>query len=261
MKHIPQKALACVLALAPAALLADAQAGYLWSPSGQHVSIMAGDGIPDPVEVFPIGVNAPNFSFVITDSEAKVLMYTDSNIFDLDGAPVGTCRVYGFAWEGDFDQPTGGNIHDLSASGSSSLSRNRISIQRLGSESVDGGRILNDRTGHGGIRLYLGDNPAPFRVYTRNDATTDTNYSYIITDEAGMVLAFPPGNVIDLSGAPPGTCRVWGISYTGTLNATAGIHVSEVTADSDNQSLSRNSVRADRFEGSKPTRRRWWQRW
>lgn len=259
MKLIPSSLLA--LALCSASLLADhPKAGHLWSPSGRSVTITAGDDIPDPVAIFPIGVNAPNFSFVITDSDSNVLMYTDSNVVDLDAAPPGTCRVYGFVWAGAFERPTGGNVHDLTASEGQAVSQNRISITRIGADAVDGGRILNDRNGYGRIRLFLGDNPAPFRVYSSNSASTDTSYAYIITDAEGTVLAFPGSNVIDLSGAPPGTCRVYGISFTGTLDTTTGGSVSDVTADSDNQSLSSNSIRADRYDGSKPGRR-WWFRW
>lgn len=251
-----------VLALAPAPLIAGAgvSAGFLWSPSGRNVTITVGDDIPDPVEIFPVGVNAANYSFVITDSESSVLGYTDINVFDLDGAGAGTCRIYGFAWSGDFDMPTGVNVSELASSEGSAVSRNSITIERLGSSSVDGGTVLNDRNGKGPIRLYLGENPSPFRVYTSNKASTDTNYSYIITDENGKVLGFPEGNVIDLSKAPPGTCLVYGISYTGTLDTTTGIHVSAVTADSGNQAVSDNAIRADRIDGSRPTRPRWWRR-
>lgn len=256
--------LALFLASSSALLAADPKAGSLWSPSGTNVTITAGDDIPDPISVIPVGVDSPNFSFVITDSESNVLMYTTKNVIDLDGAPPGTCRVYGFAWAGDFDRPTGGSVHDLTASEGQAVSKNRVSITRVGADSVDGGIILNDRNRYGRIRLYLGDNPSPFRVYTLNKASTDTNYAFVITDAEGSVLAFPEDNIIDLSGAPPGTCQVYGISFTGELNKTTGIHVSEVTSDTDNQSLSKNSVRADRLEGSKPERkpRRWrWWRW
>ena len=145
----------------------------------------------------------------------------------------------------------------------SSFSCHRQKRSTGGAESVDGGLILNDRNGRGSVRIYLGDeSPNPFRVYTSNNSSTDTNYAFIITDAEGTVLAFPEGNVIDLSGAPPGTCRVYGISYTGNLDTTTGVHVSEVVSDSDNQSLSKNSIRADRLEGSKPKpRHRWWWRW
>lgn len=250
------KSLIYLLALAPATLLAESsvQAGFLWSNEGQSVTIIAGDDIPDPVKVFPLGVEAPNFTFVITNSESQVLAYTDSNEFDLDGAGVGTCRIYGFAWAGEFDSPTGVDVHELTATEEFDLTKNRISIERLGAETVDGGWILNDRTGFRNLKLYLGDNPAPFRVYSYNDASTDTDYTFIITDESGMVLAYPGDNIIDLSGAPPGVCRVYGISFTGTLNRTTGVHVSEVTADSGNQELSANSIAAYRLEGTKPSR-------
>lgn len=264
MKLIPSYVALFLAGATP--LLADdhLKAGSLWSPSGTNVTITAGDDVPDPVSIFPVGVDAPNFTFVITDEDSNVLMYTTTNVIDLEAAPPGLCRVYGFVWEGEFDQPTGGNVNDLTASEGQAISKNRVSITRNGADYVNGGVVLNDRNRYGKIRMYLGDNPSPFRVYTYNKASTDTSYAYIVTDEEGTVLAFPEGNVIDLSGAPPGTCRVYGISFTGELDKTTGIHVSEVVSDTDNQSLSKNSIRADRLEGSKPERkpRRWrWWRW
>jgi len=62
-----------------------------------------------------------------------------------------------------------------------------------------------------------------------NSASTSP-YQYIITDNSGNILGLPPANVADVTNAPPGTCRFYGVSYTGTLNAAPGMHISNVTS-------------------------------
>jgi len=58
------------------------------------------------------------------------------------------------------------------------------------------------------------------------------SYWYIITDENGSILGFQnstAGNTLDLSGAPAGTCRIWGWSYRGLREeANNGFEFSDV---------------------------------
>ena len=65
-------------------VMAKTSGGYLWTQGGHKVRITAGDGIPDPFKVFPRHVQGENFTFVITDSDSNVLVYTKDNTFDLD---------------------------------------------------------------------------------------------------------------------------------------------------------------------------------
>ena len=87
-----------IAALGSVSAHAECRGGYLWSDQGQNITIIAGDGIPDPFQVFPLGVKGENFTFVITDSESNILVYPEGNTFDLEGAGVGKCLVY----EGDY---------------------------------------------------------------------------------------------------------------------------------------------------------------
>lgn len=222
------------------------KAGFLWSDQGNSVSIIAGDNIPDPIRIFPLRVKSENFTFVITDSDRNVLTYTTNNVVDLDGAGTGLCRVYGFAYNGEFDFPTGVNVDELKSSAESALSKNRVDIERLSDGAIDGGWVLNDRRGYGRVIVNLNKDPKPFRVYSYNEASSSTNYAYIITDNTGKVLGFPEENAIDLSSAPVGVCRVYGISFTGELNKTTGVSVEEVTSTENNQDLSSNWVTAVR---------------
>ena len=39
------------------------------------------------------------------------------------------------------------------------------------------------------------------------------DFTYIVTDGNGMILAIPPANMVDVDGAGPGNCRIYGLSY------------------------------------------------
>ncbi|MDF7823261.1 hypothetical protein P4B35_04500 [Pontiellaceae bacterium B12227] len=230
-----------------ATALADCNGGYLWTKGGQKVRITAGDGIPDPINVYPRHVKGQNFTFAITDSDSNVLVYTQDNTIDLEGAGAGTCRIYGIAYAGDFAMPTGVSVHSLTASECLSVSRNSIAVVRTAAKVLDGGWIITDGRGRSSVKINL-SNPYPVRAYSANKAAADSNYSYVITDNKGMVLAYPPANQFDFSGAPAGICRIYGVSHTGSLVDTTGISIQEVVSDEDQQQLSKNYIRVIRSE-------------
>lgn len=224
--------------------MAETKGGWLWTKGGSKVHITAGDGIPDPIRIFPRHVRGENFTFAITDSDSNVLVYTQNNVVDLEGAGAGTCLVYGIAYAGDFDMPTGVSVHELTASEGLSVSSNRITVERTAAKVIDGGWVIADSRGRSTVHIDL-NNPYPIRAYHTSQAV-GSNYSYVITDGDGYVLGYPPANQFDFSPAPPGTCRVYGISYTGELSGETGIHISEVMSDEDNQELSHNYIRVIR---------------
>lgn len=235
------------LGLTAAGALADCNGGYLWTRGGATVRITAGDGIPDPFKVFPRHVKGENFTFAVTDSDSNVLLYSADNTFDLEGAGAGTCLVYGIAYAGAFDMPTGVPVHSLSASECLAVSRNHIKVVRTGVDKVDGGWIISDGRGRSTVHINL-NNPYPVRAYSANNASPEASYAYIITDNEGYVLAYPPANQFDFSGAPVGTCRIYGISFTGELEQVTGIPVHEVSCGSGERELSKNYIRVIRSE-------------
>ena len=235
------------LSLTAAISMAELRGGKLWTKGGPKVKITVGDGIPDPVRIFPRHVVGENFTFAITDSDSNVLAYTKENVIDLEGAGGGKCLVYGVAYAGDFDMPTGVPVRSLSASEGLAVSRNHITIYRNAVDPVDGGWIISDSRGRGAVKINL-NNPYPVRAYNTSQAAPESGYAYVITDNEGMVLAYPPANQFDFSGAPAGICRIYGISYTGTLDTTTGISIAEVMSDSGEQELSRNYIRVVRAE-------------
>jgi len=60
------------------------------------------------------------------------------------------------------------------------------------------------------------------------------SYWYIITDDNDNILGFQNstvGGMLDLSGAPPGTCRIWGWNYRGLSDPVMGDPISTLMDD------------------------------
>ncbi len=54
------------------------------------------------------------------------------------------------------------------------------------------------------------------------DAADGYSFTYVVTDDMGMILGIPPGNTVDFDPAGVGACNVYGLSYTGNLNIMMG---------------------------------------
>ena len=54
------------------------------------------------------------------------------------------------------------------------------------------------------------------------DAADGYSFTYVVTDDMGMILGIPPGNMVDFDPAGVGACNVYGLSYTGNLNIMMG---------------------------------------
>ena len=155
---------------------------------------------------------APNLSYwyVITDDNDNILAFQNStagSTLDLSGAPPGECHVWGWNYRGLPDPVVGDHISTLADDDCEDISDEFITVFR---ETPDGGTVtLTD-----GSTTYA--NCAGNIVFDVMHTTTAPNlsYWYVITDDNDNILAFQnstAGSTLDLSGAPPGECHVWGL--------------------------------------------------
>ena len=182
------------------------------------------DGNGDPLEVIRDGTAVGSErAFVITDDAGNILALPDgAGPFDLDGAGVGTCEIWYLAYEpGLTGKAVGGNLADLA--GCFDLS-NPITVVR---EAPDGGTL----TLAGGGTDFIGCAGDIVFDVTHTTTAPNLSYWYVITDEANTILGFANSantSTLDLSGAPAGTCRVWGWSYRGLPDPVVGEPLSSV---------------------------------
>ena len=109
-----------------------------------EVSICAGDGVADPLEVIHENPGAENLSYryVVTDSDSQqtILAITGSSTIDLEGAGEGICRIWGWSYRGVPENGAafiGGPLADLDAESCSDISDDFIEVNRLTGDDCD----------------------------------------------------------------------------------------------------------------------------
>jgi len=87
---------------------------------------------------------------------------------------------------------------------------------------VDGGAVTF--TGGGTeTTIVIDGNPDVLSFESNIDPVSGGySFTYVVTDANGLILGIPPGNEVDFDPAGAGTCYVYGLGYTGTLNIEVG---------------------------------------
>ncbi len=174
--------------------------------------------------------NFLSYWYIITDENSNILDWVNSansNTIDLTGAPSGTCRIYGWNYRGLGDPVIGNNISTLNDDFCEDISSNFITVNR---EVPDGGTVtlLNGSTNFAQCAGQV-----TFDV-THTTTAPFLSYWYIITDSNSNILDFvnsANSNTLDLSGAPAGTCRVYGWNYRGLGDPIIGDNISTLADD------------------------------
>ncbi len=180
---------------------------------GETSTSICVDGIADPLNVnIEPGAVGTNGGWIITDQATdEILALPPAPPFNLDGAGVGVCDIWYIRYEdGLSGNEVGSNINELE--GCFSLS-NYIEVIR---EEPDGGTVSLEN-GETEASICAGDGiPSPLTV-THTTVAVNLTYRYVITDSDAdnTILAITPSSEIDLDGAGPGICRIWGWSYRG----------------------------------------------
>ncbi|NRB46040.1 MAG: hypothetical protein HRU41_00085, partial [Saprospiraceae bacterium] len=170
--------------------------------------ICAGDGTSDPIDVRLSGQMGSNSAWVITDDALNILALPPAPPFDLEGAGPGTCLIWHLSYDGMISgAEVGKNAADLE--GCYDLS-NPFTVYRNG---VNGGTIsTNDPT-----QICAGDGQGdPIDVSV--EGSEGPHAAWIITDDAGNILALPPAPPFDLEGAGEGVCLIWYLRHDGAID-------------------------------------------
>ena len=185
------------------------------------------DGTPDFVSGITLtGESGPNTGYIITDDQGTILgLPPTPEVVNFDGAGAGVCLIYHISYTDDLtglaaDQ----NIADLD--GCFTIS-NSITVTRV--QPIGGMVSLAD----GATEIVGCAGDIILDVQTTSTSTAG-NYIYVITDNNGTILAThdaADGNTIDVSAAPPGTCRIYGWSFAEEDPAIPGEPISSLTAN------------------------------
>jgi len=189
--------------------------------TGDTITFCIADG-DNPIAVIEASVSGPNYRFIVTDEDGRIRATNlPSNIIPFQAFGPGVYRIYGFNFTGMSLVGINQNINStILASGCGALTSNFITVIY---QDPDGGMVT---TADGETELEIeivgsGNDATAIVAFTSNGAQGD-NFMYLITDENNLLLATSVGPNIDFGPAGVGTCRVWGLSYSGNIIAGMG---------------------------------------
>ncbi|RMG86983.1 MAG: T9SS C-terminal target domain-containing protein [Bacteroidetes bacterium] len=202
------------------------------------VQVCVGDGNASVVGFSASNTSNLFYAWVLTDENNQFLALETQNEHDFEGAPAGTCRVYGVAYVGNFVISAGEDIfaNDLTDD-CFDLSDNYIEVLR----SEPNGSFVSLDDGTEKIFTCPGDGVADVVSFSTSSGST-AQYAFLITDEAGQILDVTTATTHDFDGAPTGICRIYGVSYVGNLLAEAGQDIFTDALSDDCWDLSNNYI-------------------
>lgn len=187
-------------------------------------SVCVGDGVPDLVDGQVSGQVGDYFTFLITGVDSLILGISPDLPINFESAGPGACLLWHLAASDSIPINMGDNVSAITGCFDLAEPQQVTRIENnAGLVSLDGGATL--------IEVCTGDGAADILSF-ENSSGSGNSYQYVITDEMNMILALPPGNMFDFENAGVGTCRVYGVSYTGMFLPMVGDSL-EVVPDTD----------------------------
>lgn len=168
-----------------------------------------------------------SFTFVVTDSEGNILGIPPGNEVDFDPAGIGTCYVYGLSYTGNLNIMENDNLLEVDLEISDDcfeLSDNRVIVNRVedNCDYVQSGNVMLANGGTETTILIDGETDVLTFATDRDPMAGGFSFTYVVTDEEGIILGIPGANQVDFEPAGFGTCLVYGLAYTGTLQIEIG---------------------------------------
>lgn len=157
-----------------------------------------------------------DYTYLVTNDVDEFLFAIEEGAIDLDFVFQGNLKVWGLAYTGELTVEVLNKVNEVVLSDDCyDLSENVLTIVK---EDIDGGTVA---TAQGATAAYAcpGDgNPDIVRL-TNSSTSGTASYAYIITTTDNLIFTAINGNErnFDNIGAFR-ELRVWGVSYTGTLN-------------------------------------------
>ncbi len=199
-----------------------------------------GDGIGDKAR-FKVTPFAQPFAYLVTDENDVILLVSRNNTIDFEGLGGGKLRVYAFAYLGHIlAEPGQIATEAVLADICYGLTQNFIPV---GSLVPDAGSIA---TSDGRSSLFTCPDDGNSDIISFTNTSTDPFYSYVITDENNIILAFAEDDSFDFENLSAENVRVWGVSYIGNILAQVGDDLSTVDFASGCFDLSDNFIEVKR---------------
>ena len=220
-------------------------------PDGGTVSTAAGDtlvytcpgdGNSDALMFAHVTSSNAQFRYVVTDDQGTILGLPPGNTVDFEGAGSGNCLVWGLSYTGNILVSMGDNaLTSALTDDCFGLSDNFVTVVR----DVPDGGVVSTVDGATEVYTCAGDGTAD-KIMFAHVSSSNAQFRYLVTDDQGVILGLPPGNMVDFEGAGQGTCLVWGLSFTGNILVSVGDNALTSALTDDCYDLSANFVTVER---------------
>ena len=183
-------------------------------------------------------VPSGKYAHVLTDTLNRILVVSDSASFSFEGYTPGKLRAWRIAYSGTLLAQAGQILQDaVLASGCYDLSDNFIRVEL---ERTDGGN-LRLSNGASSFSLCLGQGSG-FVSFLNSSAASLLPYRYVLTNDKDEVVLVLSGASFDISIMPMGGYRIYGVSFTGTLNLRPGMNIRSANISDRCYDLSDNYI-------------------
>ncbi|RMG18337.1 MAG: T9SS C-terminal target domain-containing protein, partial [Bacteroidetes bacterium] len=160
----------------------------------------------------------PNYVYVETDQDGRVLHITGQDSLQIELQQPGVSLIRGLAFYGELLLQPGDTLPVADyADQCARLSANALTLTR---DSVFGGTVSLDKgdTQWAGCVSDLASTPLLLRQQTPSRAP----YVFLLSDTSGQVIQIVNGNSLAASGLLAGNYRLYGLSFSGQLLITPG---------------------------------------
>ncbi len=205
-------------------------------------TICSGDNVLDDINVVRSGNTGNNCGWIVTATNGDILAIPIATPINFEGL-AGTCQIWNVCYSDDNLEHYAVGFNISKFTGCFDLS-NPLTVNK---DDVDGGE-LTTADGETEINICVSDGTSDaFGVSLLNTGNgTDT---WIVTDQAGMILDITATPPFDFEGAGAGVCLVWNINFQGGLT---GLSVGNNTGDLAGCFDLSNPIRVNRFDGDGP---------
>jgi hypothetical protein len=200
------------------------------------------DNVDDTIEFMTNGNQSVGYAYLITDENNQVIDITTDDNYNFSSSAPGVYRVWGVSYAGNLTVAVGDDaaVVDL-ADECYDLSDNFIEV----TVSQPDGATVALANGATSALICVADNQPDVLTFT-NQSTVSSAYYYLVTDENNDILDIVVGDNFDFESAPPGICRVWGVSFTGNFTALVGENAASVDLSDGCYDLSDNFIEVNR---------------
>ncbi len=219
--------------------------GVLSTTTGEtSIEICSGDNNVDIVNLITEGEIGSSFVFIVANLNGIILLNQVSSQLDLTGVQPGMCQIFSISHDGSLGGVANG-VNISSLTGCFLLSTPVDVVKNAvfgGNLTLQSGGTVED--------VCVGDAIEDNVIWQTTSMSGE--YFYAITDTFNVIDTIISNGVFDFNDSDVGVCRIWGISYVGTLTAEEGDTVGVDVLAEDCFDISNNFIQINKNDCTIP---------